>query len=332
MTYAPQAELWRINHGWRRSTSRNGFTLDAQTGRWSRNDNDDIDPDSTDPGAQGPLRGIMPTVTDSRNVMLIRPGLASADPSFLVSLAYALQRGIQVTYQVEEREIEVELIGEGEHQRILLWEAAEGGTGVWERLTQEPNGFARVAREALRICHFDPETGEADPAWTERCAAACYDCLLSYSNQLQQRLIDRYTVRDFLLALTGSETVAATAGRDYDEHYQWLCERIDPASRLEREFVDYLYQHRLRLPDHAQYRPTSKVHTQPDFYYERDGLPGICVYVDGPAHGADINASRDRESRESLEDLGYRVLTIRYDQPMSEQTRSHPEVFGSEDK
>jgi len=59
---------------------------------------------------------------------------------------------------VEENEVAVELIGEGEQQRLLLWEGAEGGTGVWKRILGDPGAFADVAREALRVCHVDPET------------------------------------------------------------------------------------------------------------------------------------------------------------------------------
>jgi hypothetical protein len=40
--YLPQAELWRINHGWRKSSEQLGFIIDSATGRWrSRDDVDD---------------------------------------------------------------------------------------------------------------------------------------------------------------------------------------------------------------------------------------------------------------------------------------------------
>lgn len=43
--------------------------------------------------------------------------------------------------------------------------------------------------------------------------------------------------------------------------------------------------HHLRLPDAAQTRPTPEVAVQPDFYYQRAGLPGVCVFIDGlPRH------------------------------------------------
>lgn len=331
VTYAPQATLWRINHGWRRATFQHGFTLDQQTGRWRKRPDDPIGDDDLPDQAKAPISDVRPYVTDARNLLLLRVATTVKGrerDQFLRTLVYALQRGIQVVYQVEEQEIAVELIGTGEHQRLLLWEAAEGGTGVWERMLDDPRSFAEVAREALRVCHFDPTSGAPDPAWAERCAVACYDCLLSYANQLEQRAINRHRVRDYLLALTTAELRLATAGRDYEEQYRWLRERTDPASPLERQFLDYLYEHKLRLPDHAQYRPEADIAAQPDFYYERDGLPGVCVFVDGPAHDAPHQAAHDQQVRQALEDRGYRVVVIRYDRPFEEQVAKEPTVFG----
>jgi hypothetical protein len=277
--YAPQAELWRINHGWRRAQRRNGFTIDGESGRWGKHDDDDVEEDGPEPGAERTDHtGVEPYVTDSRNLLLLRPiaGLIRSEPAHK-SLAYALQRGIQFVFQVEEQEVAVELIGQGDEQRLLLWEAAEGGTGVWERLLADRTAFAEVAREALRVCHFRPDTGEPDPDWEGRCARACYDCLLSYSNQPEHRHLDRHLIRDYLLALGAAEALPRTTARSYDEQYGWLLERTDPQSSLERQFLESLFEARLRLPSHAQYRPCQDVPAQPDFYYDRDGLPGVCV-------------------------------------------------------
>jgi len=46
--------------------------------------------------------------------------------------------GQRIAAGIEEREIQVELIGTKQQRRIILWEAAEGGIGVWERLIEEP--------------------------------------------------------------------------------------------------------------------------------------------------------------------------------------------------
>jgi len=124
----------------------------------------------------------------------------------------------------------------------LLWEAAEGGTGVWERLLQDKQAFAEIAREALIICHFNPLTGEEEKDWIGRCGPACYDCLLSYANQTEHRYLDRWKVRDYFLQLTQAEIITSTEGRDYEAQYHWLGQRLDPASTLERQFLDILYQ------------------------------------------------------------------------------------------
>jgi len=340
--YAPQAELWRINHGWRRSKEGNGFTLDPETGRWRKKEDDEIDGDvGPEISASKARSGIRPYVTDSRNLLLLHPTISTrpdgvARPStaapevqhFLITLAYALQRSIQFVYQIEEGEVAAELIGEGNHQRLLLWEAAEGGTGVWERTLSEPTSFATIAREALRVCHFDAETGEPDPTWNERCAAGCYDCLLSYSNQRDHRYINRHLVRDYLLALTRSAIAPSGGEGSYDEHYQRLLQLADPRSTLERAFLTFLYEHGLRLPDLAQNRPSPDVAVQPDFYYERNGLPGVCVFVDGAAHDTTEQAARDHELRDALEDRGFRVIALRGGE-FEEQVERHPDIFGT---
>lgn len=323
--FAAQAELWRINHGWRRSQDRNGFVIDLNTGRWQRQDSED---DEDGSGAAGrSLRGqLQPYVNDTRNLLLLRTASDSAEEGFLRTLAYALRRAIQFDFQVEEQEVAVELIGRDEERRILLWEAAEGGIGIWERLIGEPGAIARLARSALELLHYDPNTGKEKAEWTERCPVACYDCLLSYSNQPDHRYLDRRLVREFLLDLTRS-TPEPPRGRSYEEQYRWLRERTDPASSYEREVLDFLFAHKLRLPDFAQYTPTADIAVQPDFYYERKPVPGICIFVDGTPHSSEAQIEKDRGAREALRDRGFRVIAIKSDRSIEEQISSHSDVF-----
>jgi superfamily II DNA/RNA helicase/very-short-patch-repair endonuclease len=323
--YVPQAEVWRINHGWRRSgEGRNGFVIDVNTGVWQRRDDDDDEQNGAAPRA---VRGqIRPYVSDTRNLLLLRADGEQPDEDFLATLAYSLRRAIQLDYQIEEQEIAVELIGRERQRRIILWEAAEGGIGVWERLIEEGRAFSRLALTALELLHFDAETGEERLEWAKRCPAACYDCLLSYANQLDHRHLDRHHVRDFLLRLARSAPVRED-GRSYDEQYAWLLERTDPASSFEREFLDYLFEKKLKIPDFAQYTPASDVFVQPDFYYRRGEIPGVCVFVDGPQHDEAVRREEDRQAREALEDRGYRVLAIRNDQSLAQQIADHPDVF-----
>ncbi|MGQ9687399.1 MAG: hypothetical protein ACUVXF_01215 [Desulfobaccales bacterium] len=131
-TFIWQAELWRLNHGWRHAGESQGFALVENTGIWRRREEDDTNNGGRPKRKTGSVRRVKPYVTDTRNILFLRPlSEKASEPSFLKTLAYALQKGIQVIYQVEEQEVAVELIGRGDHQRLLLWEAAEGGTGVW---------------------------------------------------------------------------------------------------------------------------------------------------------------------------------------------------------
>lgn len=320
ITYVPRAELWRINHGWRRALDRQGFSLAVHTGEWLRREEEAEDAPHAVTASDSLLAGVKPFVTDYRNLLFLRP-LASeaADLTFLKTLAYALQRGLQILYQVEEQEIAVELLGQGQWQRILLWEAAEGGIGLWERLLTEKNAFAVLARETLRICHFDPETGKDIPEEARNCGRACYDCLLSYANQSDHRYINRTLIKDFLQKMSQAELQQSPLTRTYEEQYQWLSQRLDPASSLEKKFLNYLYENKLPLPDFAQYRPISDLPIQVDFYYQRNKLPGICVFLDGPSHEQNKQFQHDLQIREALQNRGFKIAVIRYDRPFPEQ-------------
>ncbi len=324
--YAPAARIWRVNHGWRQG-NHDGFSVETQTGRWGRRDVD-LTQGEEEARNEAPMTGIKPFVTDNRNLLLMRPTVSEPSEEFLVTLLYALKRGIQFVHQVEEQEVAAELIGENEHRRLMFWEAAEGGTGVSELLMEDPSAIARIANQALRICHFNPETGQEEGLGGRRqCTVACYECLLSYTNQPEHRLLDRRLVRDFLLRLASSTTVVATS-RSRNEQYEWLKSITDPKSGLEIQFLDFVFNAGYRLPDAAQNRPSPEVPAQPDFYYGKGSVPGACVFIDGSSHDHPTVSERDEKVRKALEDRGYRVITIRFEQGLDEQVRQHPDIFG----
>jgi hypothetical protein len=125
--------------------------------------------------------------------------------------------------------------------------------------------------------NFAPESGK-DVAQPESCSRACYRCLLSYSNQTDHPKLDRFLIRDYLIAIRNSATSRTAKGRSYEDQYKWLMEKHDPRSNLEAEFLKELFEHKRRLPDRAQYRPEESVYCEADFYYERDGLKGIAIF------------------------------------------------------
>jgi hypothetical protein len=116
--------------------------------------------------------------------------------------------------------------------------------------------------------------------------------------------------------------------RSRDEQYRWLNERRDPASSLEGEFLATIYRTGRRLPDRAQYRPESDVYTDADFYYERESVPGVCVFCDGPDHDQPQRKARDESERTKLESRGYRVVVIRHGRYLEDQINAHADVFG----
>jgi Lhr-like helicase len=315
LTYAPAATIMIINHGWR-TRGYSGFLVDLNTGEIvSEQQSGNIE--STGPGN---LQRLWLCVRDTQNLLLVHltdPELRG-DPVLEVTLQYALKRGLEQAFQLEESEIGVELVGREEHRSILIYEAAEGGVGVLRRLVEEPDAMARVAQEALLVCHFE-KGRDRKP----ECRRACYECLLSYRNQLKAYLIDRHRVVPVLMELARSETRVRVGPRSREEHLTWLRSRIDPRSELERRFLEVLERGNYRLPDEAQ-KSIREPRCIADFFYKLN----VLVFCDGPAHDEPHQVEKDRELRRELVARGYRVIVIRYDKDLEEQIRKYPEIFG----
>jgi hypothetical protein len=297
LTYAPAAMLWRINHRWRRSQT-DGFTLDLTRGTWAKRPGDEADT-ALDAAPERLLSGVRVLVRDTRNLLLVQPA-DTLDDAALASLQYALQRGIEAVFQVEEQELAAERIGEDAARRIVYWEASEGGAGVLARLVEDPRALARVAAAALEICHFDPHTGVERAAEARDCARACYHCLLSYSNQPDHPLLDRTAVRDLLLALATS----TVRGSSTPPTSGTLPALADDLSAFAHEIVDHLRATGRPLPDALRPQLTD-VNARPDLFYDRPDGP-VCVFCDEHAP-----APIQLDQRAELEDHGYRVVVIR---------------------
>jgi len=328
LTYVPAATLWRINHKWRRGV-QDGFTFDPTKGVWGKRPDDEED-NALDAGVQTVHTGVRVYVHDTHNLLLIHAPQGESFPEErLCALQFALKRGIETVFQVEDSELASERIGKEAQRGILLYEAAEGGAGVLNRLVDEAGALERVAAAALDVCHFDAEGNDLRAAkdgggMDDACARACYDCLLSYTNQMDHPLINRHAVRDLLLQLLGSVTRRGHGGRNYQAHYEWLRSLTDTRSELERKFLDHLYRSNRRLPDHAQ-RNLEDYPCCPDFFYD-DGR--ACAFCDGSVHDSAEQQAEDRRVRADLEDGGYRVVVIRYDQDIEAQVGRYADVFG----
>ncbi|MDP9355799.1 MAG: DEAD/DEAH box helicase [Chloroflexota bacterium] len=329
--YAPAATLWRINLGWNRRKDPNvdGFLLDTERGTWARQEQEE--PEGTEGGleATGPtgrFERVVPFVEDRRNALLLTLETRMGDERTLPTLQYALKRGIEAHYQLEDNELAVELLPDRDlPNAILFYESAEGGAGVLTRLVEEPGALASVARAALEVCHFDPDTGDdrrRAPGAPEDCEAACYNCLLGYTNQREHAALDRQAVKDLLLRLTDATGKPGGRARSREQLRDELMSLA--GSKLERRFLRFLYDGGFRLPDRAQ-PLLADFGTRPDFYYDETGT---CVYVDGPFHEFPERQARDADVTARLEDGGIGIVRVQGDETWPEVVAAHGWVFG----
>ncbi len=324
LTYGHAATLWRINLGWmrRRNKDQYGFVLDTERGYWGKNEQSTDDPD--DPMSPRTDR-VIPYVEDRRNCLLFEPR-EPQNAVVMASLQAILKSAIQVKYQLEDNELAAEPLPDiVERHLILFYESAEGGAGVLRRLLEEPQAIREVAKEALRLCHFDPETGKdlrRAPRAQEDCESACYDCLLTYHNQHDHRLLDRQAIRDYLFALAESHVVAGPTQLPRSEYLEQLMRQAD--SELERQWLRYLEKHQLRLPSHAQHLVES-CGTRPDFFYDDYQA---AIYVDGHYHDYPERRARDAAYTECLEDRGYIVIRFGHEEDWASKFAQYPNIFG----
>jgi very-short-patch-repair endonuclease len=325
LTYGHAATIWRVNLGWvrRKDQAQFGFVLDIDRGYWAKNPQDPED-DEQDPNAARTMR-VIPYVEDRRNCLIFQPA-AELDLGAMASLEAAFKNAIQVHYQLEDSELAVESLPDRDNRKmILFYESAEGGAGVLRNLLDDPNAMAAVSREALSLMHFDPQSGDdlrKAPRAKEDCAAACYDCLMSYVNQLDHAFLDRHSVKGLLMELSISTVQSSPTETPRAEHLEQLKRLAE--SGLERDWLDHLERNRLRLPSDAQVYIES-CRTRPDFIYEQ--LQTV-VYIDGPHHDFPERHARDRAQTDDMEDLGYTVIRFAAKEDWNAKIAQYPHIFG----
>ncbi|NEE01152.1 DEAD/DEAH box helicase [Phytoactinopolyspora halotolerans] len=290
LAYGDSAEIRVINLGRKRRQHQelHGFPLDLVQGRWLTEK--DVEEDGTDDDEQFETTAdsvprkarVVPYVQDRRNILVVR-WTGSVTDEQARTLQYALERGIEATFQLEDSELLSEQLPDSDGRgRILYVEAAEGGAGVLRRLQAEPDALAAAAREALRIIHVDPDNGED---FEDACVRGCYRCLLSYGNQLYHEQIDRREVIDTLRSLVGGSTNPhADSPGESSKPWEDL-----PLSDIEgrlREVLEIVRESGARRPD----RIDSEVDgVQVDLVYETAAVPSVVV-IDTEHETRDISA------------------------------------------
>ncbi|MFF7216657.1 protein kinase [Streptomyces sp. NPDC008238] len=318
---------------------QDGYWLDLGDGRWL---NDRAAADAIE-GSGMPVvdedgndkrrkKRVLPYVEDRRNILVVTLDEPQPEPVAL-SLLYALERGIEAAFELEDSELTAELLppDDGPRRRMLFTEAAEGGAGVLRRIQHDRGALAKAARTALEICHFNPETGEdlGGPTDDEKCARGCYACLLTYANQMHHRQLSRHTVRPLLLRLADARTEPEDRGESRSEQFRRLAQAAHPApvatgdnsgstpasapTPLEADvaalvaagdLLGWLKAKGYRLPDEVN-ALVPGAGACPDLAFHLDGA-NLAVFVDVPGSTAD--STRDIEAGYRLEDAGWDVL------------------------
>jgi ATP-dependent helicase YprA (DUF1998 family) len=321
LVYGDAATVRRANLGLvrRKDQTKRGFWLDTTSGEWlSESKAADRTSDEEDVGAADDVKRkqrVIPYVEDRRNVLILRLA-RKATREEAISLLYALERGIEATFQLEDSELTGELLPDLDEQgRMLFIESAEGGAGVLRRLVEQSGALGEVAAKALEIAHFDPETGDEAPQDVadadDRCVQGCYDCLLSYSNQPFHKLVDRHLIVDVLLELVGARTTDTSPARSTDRGLNVT----GPAA----EFVAWLQQASYRMPDGGREQVAG---ARPDLVY-REHKAAVFVDVPGEPYGE----GRDADAEDSLYDAGWTPIRVTAGEWQQTVDR-YPSVFG----
>jgi hypothetical protein len=312
LRYIPAARLIYINDKWR-AQKEEGFPINKISGRWkaAMPKTDDVD---TNPEDYTRVKLKTTTVADA---IYIEPIEAlGLERDGIITLQYALKRAIVNIYQVEQNEIGTVIIGDEKHPNILIYESAEGSLGILSQIINDINSFTTIVDEAIKICRYDDK---------EYKAPASYDDLLSYYNQMDHQVIDRFKIKEALekLSQCKMEIEAGKGFKTYKEQYQYLLRNIDPDSSTEKKFLDYLYKNSYKLPDEAQ-KYIEDLYCKPDFYYEETGT---CIFCDGTPHDRETVKERDENQRTELMNLGYDVWSWYYREDLEEKTAQRRDLF-----
>lgn len=316
--HGPATNLIKLNRQWRRSPDE-GFRMDKRTGKWLRNkdlENQDIADNA---------KSVMIFTTDTADTLLIQPlDNLDIDRDQILNLSYALKRGVETIFQVEDREIGVSIVGNPERPNILIYESAEGSLGILSQFIKVPRKLKELFEKTYEILHFDlASRTESDKG--KELPKATYEDLLSYFNQRHHEIMDRRSIKEALEYLIDCEYLETQAGGDRDEHYKSLLEQYDKYSATELPLLKYLYKNCLALPDRAQVNIPG-FYISADFVYDSPTGAAI-VFCDGSIHDSNEVQEVDSHKRQLLMDEGYDVIEWHHSEPIEELVKRRKDIF-----
>lgn len=292
--YAPAAKLILLNKKWKRNND-DGFEIGTKTGFFKTKKN------LEKPNPEDLPVNVMLYTYDTSDILYVQPikSLELTDEG-VITFQYALEKAIELYYNIEPVEISAKLMGSNENKNIMLYESSEGSIGVLKDISRNPAKLKELFLKAYDICGYDFSTKEDK---FPNCPKASYDDLLSYYNQMDHVKINRHSIIPALELLI-SANPDDTVGISYEGKYEQLSKGLHHRSPGEKELLDYLFENGFRLPDYTNYN-MEKFYVQPDFVYEKENA---LIFVDGGIHKNGIVKADDDKKRKTIELAGFDVL------------------------
>lgn len=309
LIYDQATELIKLNRKMRRS-QQEGFRINKTNGVWIK------EKDLEKPEVAENSRAVMIFARDTADTLYIQP-LSNLDLTAeqTISLSFALKRGIEKLFQVEENEIGVSVLGNIEKPNILLYESSEGSLGILSQLIEEPQTLRKLFEESYTYMHFDPETREETDRG-KQLPKASYEDLLSYYNQIHHEKLDRHSIKEPLERLMDCEFSVVQNNNDREKQYQYLLESYDKNSNTELKLLRFLYQKDYVLPTKAQVN-IKEFYINADFVINTSNGP-VLIFCDGNVHDLEEVEDSDKKKRKLLIDAGYDIIEWHHSEPLED--------------
>ena len=191
----------------------------------------------------------------------------------------------------------------GQNGKLIIYETSEGGTGTLSSIVRDSDLLKRIALKSLDILHFDSNGNDLDSA----CSTSCYNCICNFFNQRDHKLLDRQTVKEFLLRLASTSSIISSQ----DDNVMFDIYMQKAASSLEKSIIRIVKDRGIKMPSemHKIISKDGEPISEADLYYE----PKICVFIDGPDHDKEHIILDDERKRTKLKKLGYKVIVVHHD-------------------